>query len=144
MVARADTLQIAGELARGLTQLWALGLLSEGGRGGRVADRLEVVRDAYKQTESGALAGYGASDTLYALDIWRMIQRMFEGGQATFTDMDNQELAAFLEKVRKATYGPQVSSALARWLPPRIFISSDYTKQHLEKLRPASARGATG
>jgi hypothetical protein len=73
-----------------------------------------------------------------------MIQRMFEGGQTTFTDMDNQELGAFLEKLRKAVYGPQVSSALARWLPPRMFISADYTKQHLEKLRPVITRSLTG
>ncbi len=66
---------------------------------------------------------------------------MIEGGQTTFTDMDNQELAAFLDKIRKALYGPQVSSALSRWLPSRMFISADYTKQHLEKLRPAGGRG---
>src|SRR4051812_5061426 len=106
MTTRTDAHLVAAEIARGLTQLWQLGLLSEGGRGQRLADRLEVVRDALAQTESGALAGYGASDTRYALEVWKMVQRLIEGGQSSFTDMDNQELAAFLDKLRKAAYGP--------------------------------------
>ena len=141
MTTRGDAHQVAAELARGLNQLWSLGLLSEGGRGQRIADRLEVVRDAFAQTESGALAGYGASDTLHALEVWRIVQRLFEGGQTSFNDMDNQELAGFMDKLRKAHYGPQVSSALARWIPSRMFISAQYTIQHLEKLRPAGGRG---
>lgn len=136
MTTRSDSHLVAAEIARGLTQLWSLGLLSEGGRGQRPADRLEVIRDALAQTESGALAGYGASDTRYALEVWKMVQRMIEGGQTSFTEMDNQELAAFMEKLRKADYGPQVSKALARWLPSRMFISAQYTIQHLEKVRP--------
>jgi len=146
MTTRTDAHTIAAELARGLNQLCSLGLLSEGGRGQRPAARLEVVRDALAQTESGALAGYGSTDTRQALDVWRLIQRLFESNQAAFTEMDNQELAQFLDKLRKAAYGPQISHALARWLPSRMFISAQYTTQQLEKMRPAgsSGRGLSG
>ncbi len=139
MTTRADTHLVANDLTRGLTQLWTLGLLSEGGRGARMADRLEVVRDAIAQTESGALAGYGASDTAFALDVWHLVQRLLEGS-SQFNDMDNLELAAFFDCLRRAEYGPQVSHALARWLPSRMFISAQYTMRHLETLRPTTGR----
>ena len=135
MTTRTDAPVVAAELARGLNQMAALGLLSEGGRGERPAALAEVVADAQAQTESGALAGYGASDTRFALDVWRMVQRLFERGQAS-QELDNRELAAFLDNLRKSTYGPQISKALARWIPSRLFISAQYTVQHLEKLRP--------
>ncbi|MDQ2808718.1 MAG: hypothetical protein M3Z04_17690 [Chloroflexota bacterium] len=143
MTTRADTHRVASDLARGLTQLWTLGLISEGGRGVCVAERLDVVRDALTQTQSGALAGYGASDTAFALDVWHLVQRLIESG-SPFSDMDNTELAGFFDKLRKAEYGPQVSHALARWLPSRMFISAQYTKQHLEKLRPTTGRSLAG
>ena len=136
---RADTHRVAGDLARGLTQLWALGLISAGGRGDRVAERLDVVHDALTQTQSGALAGYGASDTAFALEVWHLVERLVSGG-SPFSDMDNNELAGFFDKLRKAEYGPQISHALAHWLPSRMFISAQYTQQHLEKLRPAAGR----
>ena len=146
MTTRTDAHIIAAALARGLNQLCTLGLLSEGGRGQRPAARLEVVRDALAQTESGALAGYGSTDTRQALDVWRLVQRLFESTQNSFPEMDNQELADFLDKLRKAAYGPQISHALARWLPSRMFISAQYTTQQLEKMRPAgsSGRGLSG
>jgi hypothetical protein len=146
MTTRTDAHIIAAALARGLNQLCSLGLLSEGGRGQRPAARLEVVRDALAQTESGALAGYGSTDTRQALDVWRLVQRLFESNQNSFPEMDNQELADFLDKLRKAAYGPQISHALARWLPSRMFISAQYTTQQLEKMRPAgnSGRGLSG
>ena len=143
MTIRADTHRVASDLARSLTQLWALGLISEGGRGVRVAERLDVVRDALTQTRSGALAGYGASDTAFALDVWHGVQRLIAGGSA-FSDMDNAELAGFFDKLRKAEYGPQISHALAHWLPSRMFISAQYTQQHLEKLRPTLGRSVAG
>jgi hypothetical protein len=136
MTNRTDAPLVAAEVARGLSQLAALGLLSEGGRGGRLAAPDEVVLDALAQTESGALAGYGASDTRFALDVWRLVQRLFGRGQAATQEMDNRELAAFLDNLRKSAYGPQISKALARWVPSRMFISAQYTLQHLEKLRP--------
>jgi copper homeostasis protein len=49
MTTRGDAHQVAAELARGLNQLWSLGLLSEGGRGQRIADRLEVVREIERE-----------------------------------------------------------------------------------------------
>jgi len=143
MTIRADTHRVASDLARSLPQLWALGLISEGGRGVRGAERLDVVRDALTQTQSGALAGYGASDTAFALDVWHGVQRLIEAGSA-FSDMDNAELAGFLDKLRKAEYGPQISHALAHWLPSRMFISAQYTQQHLEKLRPTLGRSLAG
>jgi hypothetical protein len=139
MTTRADAHQVAQELARGLTQLWTLDLLSEGGRGTRLADRMEVARDAFNQTHSGALAGYGASDTNFALEVWRMVQRLFEGG-SQFPDMDNSELTTFFDKLRKMSYGPQISHAMSRWLPARMFNSAQYTVQYLEKVRPSSSR----
>ncbi len=143
MTTRVNTHRVASDLARGLTQLWTLGLISAGGRGGCVAERLEVVRDALTQTQSGALAGYGASDTAFALDVWHLVQRLIEGNSA-FSEMDNTELAAFFDKLRKAEYGPQISHALAHWLPSRMFISAQYTQQHLEKLRPTMGRSLVG
>ena len=136
MTSRTDAHLVAAEVARGLHQLWALGLLSEGGRGARQAGELEVVQDALAQTESGALAGYGASDTHFALDVWRLVGRLLDGSQTAFGEMTNHEVAAFLDKLRSAAYGPQVSSALARWVPSRMFISAQYATQQLEKLRP--------
>src|SRR5690242_8472939 len=112
MSTRTDAPQVAAQIARGLTQLAALGLLSEGGQGQRLAPPAEVVQDAFAQTESGALAGYGASDTRFALDVWRLVQRLFAGGQGAPGDMDNRELAEFLDKLRKSVYGPQISKAL--------------------------------
>lgn len=139
MTTQAATHRVASDLARALTQLWTLGLLTEGGRGAGKAECLDVVRDALTQTQSGALAGYGASDTAFALDVWHLVERLISSG-SPFSSMDNGELAGFFENLRKAEYGPQISHALAHWLPSRMFISAQYTQQHLEKLRPTAAR----
>ena len=144
MVASMDAARAAAEVARGVGQLAGLGLLTADGRAGTPVDRLAVARDSLRQTETGALAGYGAADTHFALDVWRQVVRLYESRPGTFEDLDNRALAEFLAAVRRAHYGPQVTSALARWIAPRMFISATYTAEQLERLRPSGPARPSG